>query len=74
MVTALSVLCVVASVLLVGLVLAHRGTGGGISDMLGGGGSSLNSSATANRNLTRLTLAVVAVWVASVIGLGLLGP
>jgi preprotein translocase subunit SecG len=56
------------ALLLIGLVLLHRGQGGGISDMFGGGiGGAVQGSAIAERNLTRLTvIAVILFGVTSV--------
>ncbi|HET9143866.1 preprotein translocase subunit SecG [Actinophytocola sp.] len=73
MVLALQILLIVCSVLLVLLVLLHRGRGGGLSSLFGGGmQSSLSGSSVAEKNLDRATLFVGAVWVICVIGLGLL--
>ena len=48
---------VVASLLLVVLVLLHRGKGGGLSSMLGGSFySSLSGSSVVERNLDRITV------------------
>jgi preprotein translocase subunit SecG len=51
---------VLFSSLLVLFILLHRGTGGGLSDMFGGGGGmgNLQGSAVVERNLDRLTVAV----------------
>jgi preprotein translocase subunit SecG len=50
----------------------HRGRGGGLSDLFGGGfSSSLGGSSLAERNLDRFTIAIAIIWAASVIGLGL---
>jgi preprotein translocase subunit SecG len=55
------------------LVLLHKGKGGGLSDMFGGGVSSgLGGSSTAERNLDRLTVAVGVIWFLCVVALGLL--
>jgi preprotein translocase subunit SecG len=63
----------ISSVLMVMLVLLHKGRGGGLSDMFGGGvSSSLGGSSVAERNLDRLTVGVGVIWFACVIGLGLL--
>jgi preprotein translocase subunit SecG len=71
--TALQIGVVVTSLLLVLLVLLHRGRGGGLSSLFGGGmQSSLSGSSVAEKNLDRITLFVGAVWVICVIGLGLL--
>ena len=51
----LKVLLVLTSVLVVLLVLLHKGKGGGLSDMFGGGISSgAGSSGVAERNLNRI--------------------
>jgi len=72
-VTFLSVLLTVTSVLLIVLVLLHKGKGGGLSNMFGGGvSSSLGGSAVVEKNLDRLTIVCGLVWVVSVIALGLL--
>ena len=55
------------------LVLLHKGRGGGLSDMFGGGVSSgLGGSSVAERNLDRITIGIGLVWFACVVGLGLL--
>jgi preprotein translocase subunit SecG len=55
------------------LVLLHKGKGGGLSDLFGGGvSSSLGGSSVVERNLDRLTIAMAIVWVASIVALGLL--
>jgi len=58
---------------LIALVLLHRGTGGGLSDLFGGGfSSSLGGSSLAERNLDRLTIGIGAVWAATIVALGLI--
>ena len=55
------------------LVLLHKGRGGGLSDMFGGGvSSSLGGSSVAERNLDRITIGIGVIWFACVIALGLL--
>jgi preprotein translocase subunit SecG len=45
------------------LVLLHKGKGGGLSDLFGGGmSSSLGSSSVVERNLDRLTIFTGVVW------------
>lgn len=67
-----TIILIIASVLMVLLVLLHKGRGGGLSDMFGGGvSSSLGGSSIAERNLDRLTVGVGAIWFACVIALGL---
>ncbi|MFC7503827.1 preprotein translocase subunit SecG [Nocardioides sp. GCM10030258] len=71
--TLLTVLLVTASLLLILLVLLHKGRGGGLSDMFGGGvSSSLGGSSIAERNLDRFTVGIGVIWFACVIALGLL--
>ena len=68
----LGVILIVSNLLLILLVLLHRGRGGGLSDLFGGGfSSSLGGSSLAERNLDRFTIAIGLIWTASVIGLGL---
>lgn len=55
------------------LILLHKGRGGGISDMFGGGvSSSLGGSSIAEKNLDRITVGVALVWAVCVFALGLL--
>jgi preprotein translocase subunit SecG len=69
----ITIVLILSSVLMVMLVLLHKGRGGGLSDMFGGGvSSSLGGSSVAERNLDRLTVGVGVIWFACVIGLGLL--
>lgn len=69
----LQVLLVLTSLLLVPLVLLHKGKGGGLSDMFGGGiTSSAGSSGVAERNLNRITITVALIWVLIITGLGLI--
>ena len=66
------VLLAISSVLIIGLVLVHRGRGGGITDMFGGGlASGIQSSAVGERNLTRITWGVAIFWGLIVVLLGL---
>ncbi|MGH8773683.1 MAG: preprotein translocase subunit SecG [Jiangellaceae bacterium] len=68
-----TLLLVITSLLLIVLVLLHKGKGGGLSDMFGGGvSSSLGGSSIAERNLDRITVAIGILWAASIVGLGLL--
>ena len=73
MVIVFEVLLVITSLLLILMVLLHKGRGGGLSDMFGGGVSSgLGGSSVAERNLDRITIGIGLIWAACVIGLGLL--
>ena len=63
----------ISSILLVLLVLLHKGKGGGLSDLFGGGvSSSLGGSSVAERNLDRITIALLLVWFACIVALGLI--
>ena len=71
--TVFTVLLVLTSMLLILMVLLHKGRGGGLSDMFGGGvSSSLGGSSVAERNLDRFTVGIGVIWFATVIALGLL--
>jgi preprotein translocase subunit SecG len=64
---------VLTSVLLLLLILLHKGKGGGLSDMFGGGvNTSLGGSSVVERNLDRITIVAGVVWAVSIIALGLL--
>jgi preprotein translocase subunit SecG len=72
-VTAFSILLVLTSTLLVVMILLHKGRGGGLSDMFGGGVSSgLGGSSVAEKNLDRITIGVALIWFACIVALGLL--
>jgi preprotein translocase subunit SecG len=61
-------------VTLIGLILLHSGKGGGLSSSLGGGmGSTFSGTTIMEKNLTRLTLIVVALFALSTIILIFLG-
>jgi preprotein translocase subunit SecG len=73
MILTLSIILVVASLVLIVLVLLHRGKGGGLSSMLGGSFySNLSGSSVVERNLDRMTIIAGVVWTICIIGLGLL--
>jgi preprotein translocase subunit SecG len=68
-----TILLVITSLLLIALVLLHKGRGGGLSDMFGGGvSSSLGGSSVAERNLDRITIGIGVIWFACIIALGLI--
>lgn len=71
-ITVLEVVLAITSLLLTLLVLLHKGKGGGLSDLFGGGvSSSLGGSSVAERNLDRITIALALVWVTAIVALGL---
>ena len=68
-----SIILTITSVILSLLVLMHKGRGGGLSDLFGGGiSSSMGGSSVAERNLDRLTIVVSVVWLEAIVALGLL--
>ncbi|MGH3346680.1 MAG: preprotein translocase subunit SecG [Nocardioides sp.] len=68
-----TILLVITSLLLIALVLLHKGRGGGLSDMFGGGvSSSLGGSSVAERNLDRITIGIGLIWFACIVALGLI--
>jgi preprotein translocase subunit SecG len=66
------VINVLSTIGMVAGILMHSGKGGGLSDMFGGGGGTGLGSAAAERNLNRITLVFVLVWVVSILSLGFL--
>ena len=69
----LQILLLITSIALILLILLHRSRGGGLSSLFGGGvQSSLSGSSVVEKNLDRLTLFVSALWVISIVGIGLL--
>ena len=68
---ALSIVLILTSGVLVLLVLLHKGKGGGLSDLFGGGVSStLGSSSVVERNLDRITIFFGVIWFVCIIALG----
>lgn len=73
MLLAFSILLILTSAMLIALVLLHKGRGGGLSDMFGGGVSTgLGGSSVAERNLDRITVGIGTVWLLCILALGLL--
>jgi preprotein translocase subunit SecG len=70
---AISIVLIITSLLMVVLVLLHKGKGGGLSDLFGGGmTSSLGSSSVVERNLDRITVFTGVLWFVCIVALGLL--
>lgn len=69
----LQIVLMLSSLVLILLILLHRGRGGGLSTLFGGGvQSSLSGSSVVEKNLDRMTLFIGAIWVISIVGVGLL--
>ncbi|MDR3152326.1 MAG: preprotein translocase subunit SecG [Bifidobacteriaceae bacterium] len=67
----LDVVLVLTSLFLVLLILMHKGKGGGLSDMFGGGiSSNVGSSGVAEKNLNRITVIVSIIWLIAVVLVG----
>ena len=69
----LQVIVVLLSFVLTLLILMHKGKGGGLSDMFGGGlTQNASTSGVAEKNLNRWTVIIALVWVALIIGLDMM--
>lgn len=69
----LQVIVVLLSFILTLLILMHKGKGGGLSDMFGGGlTQNAGTSGVAEKNLNRWTVIIALVWVALIIGLDMM--
>jgi preprotein translocase subunit SecG len=69
----LQVVLGITSLLLTLLILLHKGRGGGLSDMFGGGmTSAVGASGLAERNLNRFTVVLALAWFVAIVALGLL--
>jgi preprotein translocase subunit SecG len=69
----ISIVLIITSILMLVLVLLHKGKGGGLSDLFGGGvTSSLGSSSVVERNLDRLTIFTGIIWFVCIVALGII--
>ena len=69
----LQVIVVLLSFVLTLLILMHKGKGGGLSDLFGGGlTQNAGTSGVAEKNLNRWTVIIALVWVALIIGLDMM--
>lgn len=69
---AVLVVHVIVSLAIILLVLLHSGRGGGVSDMFGGGVSSAAAGSTVvERNLDRMTITFVLIWIFTTITLAI---
>lgn len=70
---ALEIILVITSILMVIFVLLHKGKGGGLSSLFGGGvQANLSGSTTVEKNLDRVTVILAVIWIACIIGLNLM--
>ena len=66
----LSGILIVLSILLAASILLHKGRGGGMSDLFGGGMStSMGGVSRAERRLDMITLVVGLIWLINIIAL-----
>jgi preprotein translocase subunit SecG len=73
MVVGLSIILIITSLVMILLVLLHKGKGGGLSDLFGGGvTSTLGSSSVVERNLVRITLFFGILWFICIVALNVL--
>lgn len=73
MVLALEIILVIAAILMSIFVLLHKGKGGGLSSLFGGGvQSNLSGSTIVEKNLDRYTIIISLIWVACIIALNLI--
>ena len=64
---------VATSLLLIMSVLLHKGKGGGLSDMFGGGASGgLQGSSVVERNLDRISVVLSVIWISCIVALSLM--
>ncbi|RNE49197.1 preprotein translocase subunit SecG [Corynebacterium alimapuense] len=73
MTLALQIILVITSVLMTVFVLLHKGKGGGLSSLFGGGvQSNLSGSTVVEKNLDRYTVVMGIIWITCIIALNLL--
>lgn len=73
LITSLQILAATCGILLTLLILMHKGKGGGLSDMFGGGITrNAGSSGVAEKNLNRWTILIALVWLTAIIALDFL--
>ena len=73
MILTLQIVLVIAAVLMTVFVLLHKGKGGGLSSLFGGGvQSNLSGSTVVEKNLDRYTIVMVIIWLACIVGLNLI--
>ncbi|NWO17505.1 MAG: preprotein translocase subunit SecG [Corynebacterium sp.] len=73
MILTLQIVLVIAAILMTVFVLLHKGKGGGLSSLFGGGvQSNLSGSTVVEKNLDRYTVVMVIIWLACIFGLNLI--
>ncbi|AJE33252.1 MAG: preprotein translocase subunit SecG [Corynebacterium humireducens] len=73
MTLALQIILVLTAVLMTVFVLLHKGKGGGLSSLFGGGmQSNLSGSTVVEKNLDRYTILMAVIWIACIVALNLI--
>ena len=73
MTLALEIVLVIAAVLITVFVLLHKGKGGGLSSLFGGGvQANLSGSTIVEKNLDRYTVIITLIWLVCIVGLNLI--
>ena len=73
MILTLQIVLVIAAILMTVFILLHKGKGGGLSSLFGGGvQSNLSGSTVVEKNLDRYTVVMVIIWLACIFGLNLI--
>lgn len=73
MILALEIILLIAAILMSIFVLLHKGKGGGLSSLFGGGvQSNLSGSTVVEKNLDRYTIVMVIIWLACIVALNLI--
>ena len=73
MALALEIVLVIAAILMTVFVLLHKGKGGGLSSLFGGGvQANPSGSTTVEKNLDRVTVLLALIWILCIIGLNLI--
>ena len=73
MILTLQIVLVIAAILMTVFVLLHKGKGGGLSSLFGGGvQSNLSGSTVVEKNLDRYTVVMVIIWLSCIIGINLI--
>ena len=73
MTLALQIILVLSAVLMTVFVLLHKGKGGGLSSLFGGGvQSNLSGSTVVEKNLDRYTILMAVIWIACIVALNLI--
>ncbi len=68
----LQIMLIISSLGLILGILLHKGKGGGLSSLFGGGAQpSLSGSSVVEKNLDRITLFIGLIWFVCIVGVGL---